>query len=331
MIWMGRVPNQKRIITHRIACDGNIPYIVRRRDIEAYAARTLNDAGFKMWLYMSANKDGYDYNLSAAAVEKEYGIKVKQYRNGIQNLIDNDFLVAIGDSNDFNFIEYPVYTSRIDEKDKTVDNDKNQIYETSVMPSRIDGEKENKDKNSVYTLRTDAVVPSRIDTSTPHVQTSSIRHVQRNNINSIIDNINNNIELSSHNSSTEVENCFKESHVITKCDNGENGQDDSVITKCNNETCDTGATGFVYTSRIDGEKDMDKVVHVLDKDELRPIHTSDGAVVELPIRNILDGLKDALTNKKNESTIKEIREKCDLTEKQKKEIDDTLDFWELDW
>lgn len=77
MIWMGRVPNQKRIITHRIACDGNISYIVRRRDIEAYVARTLNDAGFKMWLYMSA--------------EKEYGIKVKRYRNGIQNLIDNDF------------------------------------------------------------------------------------------------------------------------------------------------------------------------------------------------------------------------------------------------
>lgn len=204
MIWMGRVPNQKRIITHRIACDGNIPYTVRRRDIEAYAARTLNDAGFKMWLYMSANKDGYDYNLSAAAVEKEYGIKVKQYRNGIQNLIDNDFLVAIGDSNDFDFIEYP------------------------VMPSRIDGEKENKD------------------------------------------------------------NLLREASV-------------------------------------------DKVVHVLGKDELRPIHTSDGAVVELPIRNILDGLKDALTNKKNESTIKEIREKCDLTEKQKKEIDDTLDFWELDW
>lgn len=307
MIWMGRVPNQKRIITHRIACDGNIPYTVRRRDIEAYAARTLNDAGFKMWLYMSANKDGYDYNLSAAAVEKEYGIKVKQYRNGIQNLIDNDFLVAIGDSNDFNFIEYPVYTSRIDEKDKTVDNDKNQIYETSVMPSRIDGEKENKDKNSVYTPRTDAVVPSRIDASIPHVQTSSIRHVQRNNIDNIIDNINNNIELSSHNSSTKVENCFKESHVYTSRTDGENGNMDNSLR----------------------EASMDNSVHVLDKDELRPIHTSDGAVVELPIRNILDGLKDALTNQKNESVLREISEKCDLTEKQKDEIDNTIELWRL--
>ena len=280
---MGRVPNQKRIITHRIACDGNVPYTVRRRDIEAYAARTLNDAGFKMWLYMSANKDGYDYNLSAAAVEKEYGIKVKQYRNGIQNLIDNDFLVAIGDSNDFDFIEYPVYTSRIDE------------------------EKENKDKNFVYTPRTDVVMPSRIDASIPHVQTSSIRHVQRNNINSIIDNINNNIELSSHNSSTKVENCFKESHVYTSRIDEENGYMDNSVQVGNSSA------------------------YVLSKDELRPIHTSDGAVVELPIRNILDGLKDALTNKKNESIIKEIREKCDLTEKQKKEIDDTLDFWELEW
>lgn len=307
MIWMGRVPNQKRIITHRIACDGNIPYTVRRRDIEAYAARTLNDAGFKMWLYMSANKDGYEYNLSAAAVEKEYGIKVKQYRNGIQNLIDNDFLVAIGDSNDFNFIEYPVYTSRIDEKDKTVDNDKNQIYETSVMPSRIDGEKENKDKNSVYTPRTDAVVPSRIDASIPHVQTSSIRHVQRNNIDNIIDNINDNIELSSHNSSTKVENCFKESHVYTSRTDGENGNMDNSLR----------------------EASVDKVVHVLDKDELRPIHTSDGAVVELPIRNILDGLKDALTNQKNEKVLREISEKCDLTDKQREEIDNTIELWRL--
>ena len=48
--------------------------------------------------------------MRTMAAEKEYGIKVKQYRNGIQNLIDNDFLVAIGDSNDFSFIEYPVYT-----------------------------------------------------------------------------------------------------------------------------------------------------------------------------------------------------------------------------
>ena len=150
---------------------------------------------------------------------------------------------------------------------------------------------------------------TKLSTNMDKVVHSNITY---NTYNNTIDNT----KLSSHNSSTEVENCFKESHVITKC---------------NNETCDTGATGFVYNSRIDGEKDIDKVVHVLDKDELRPIHTSDGAVVELPIRNILDGLKDALTNKKNESTIKEIREKCDLTEKQKKDIDDTLDFWELDW
>ena len=29
--------------------------------------------------------------MRTMAAEKEYGIKVKQYRNGIQNLIDNDF------------------------------------------------------------------------------------------------------------------------------------------------------------------------------------------------------------------------------------------------
>ena len=69
--------------------------------------------------------------------------------------------------------------------------------------------------------------------------------------------------------------------------------------------------------------------YVLSKDELRPIHTSDGAVVELPIRNILDGLKDALTNQKNEKVLREISEKCDLTEEQKNEIDNTIELWRL--
>ena len=52
-------------------------------------------------------------------------------------------------------------------------------------------------------------------------------------------------------------------------------------------------------------------------------------MVELPIRNILDGLKDALTNQKNEKVLREISEECDLTEEQKNEIDNTIELWRL--
>lgn len=87
----------------------------------------------------------------------------------------------------------------------------------------------------------------------------------------------------------------------------------------------------VYTSCIDGEDDIDKVNSILSKEEERKIYTTDGDTFNLPIENILSGLKLVLANKQNEGVIREIREKCDLTEEQKKEIDDTLDFWELDW
>lgn len=163
---------------------------------------------------------------------------------------------------------------------------------------------------------------TKLSTNMDKVVHSNITY---NTYNNTIDNT----KLSSYNSSTEVENCFKESHVITKCDNRENGQDDSVITFCNNETCDTGATSLVHTSRIDGEDD--KVGSILSKEEVRKIYTTDGDTFNLPIENILSGLKLVLRNKQNEGVIREIREKCDLTEEQKKEIDDTLDFWELDW
>lgn len=134
------------------------------------------------------------------------------------------------------------------------------------------------------------------------------------NIINNIDNINNNIELSSHNSSTEVENCFKESHVYTSRIDGENGNVDNSLREASvDNVVQVGSSS----------------AHVLSKDELRPIHTSDGAVVELPIRNILDGLKDALTNQKNEKVLREISEECDLTEEQKNEIDNTIELWRL--
>lgn len=293
MIWMGRVPNQKHIVVSKAPCDVAHIYTMRNKESEAYASRTLGNAAYRMWTYLSSHQDGYGFDLSSAAVEKEYGIKIRQYNTGVAELIEKGFLKLLDDNNNYSFVEYPVITKC----------------------------------NNVVITKCDKGVITKCNNRL-------LQNVIRNNTNNTYNTIDN-TEFSPHDNSTKVDYHFEENL----------SHEESVITKCNNETCDTGATGFVYTSRIDGKNDnMDKVVHmdnvvqvdsssayVLSKDELRPIHTSDGVVVELPIRNILDGLKDALTNKKNESTIKEIREKCDLTEKQKKEIDDTLDFWELDW
>lgn len=310
---MSRVPNQKRIITHKVQCDSTSPYTVRRRDIEAYAGRTLTDAGLKMWLYMSANKDGYEYNLSPAAVENEYGIKIRQYRNGIQDLIDKGFILPIQNSNDYDFIEYPpVYTSRIDEK-VICDNEQENSMNSSVYTPRIDENNGSIDEeNSRLYATCRPVYTPRIDASIHDVQTSSIRDVQRNNIDNINNNINNSIELPSHNYSTKVENCFKESY--------HQNNDRKNIENLKYDRCDT----YVAEDATWYEED-----DFLSKDEIREIITSDGDIFNLPIRNILDGLSLVLKNKQNENVVREIREECDLTEEQKKMIDDTLFLWEF--
>ena len=315
MIWMGRVPNQKHIVVSKAPCDVAHIYTMRNKESEAYASRTLGNAAYRMWTYLSSHQDGYGFDLSSAAVEKEYGIKIRQYNTGVAELIEKGFLKLLDDNNNYSFVEYPVITKCNNEEN----GEDGSVITKCNNVNKINDE--NKDKNPVITKRNNDVITKCDKGVITKCNNRLLQNVIRNNTNNTYNTIDN-TEFSPHDNSTKVDYHFEENL----------SHEESVITKCNNETCDTGATSLVYTSRIDGKNDnMDKVVHVLDKDELRPIYTSDGAVVELPIRNILDGLKDALTNKKNESTIKEIREKCDLTEKQKKEIDDTLDFWELDW
>ena len=326
MIWMGRVPNQKHIVVSKAPCDVAHIYTMRNKESEAYASRTLGNAAYRMWTYLSSHQDGYGFDLSSAAVEKEYGIKIRQYNTGVAELIEKGFLKLLDDNNNYSFVEYPVITKCNNEEngeDGSVITKCNNVNEIND---------ENKDKNPVITKRNNDVITKCDKGVITKCNNRLLQNVIRNNTNNTYNTIDN-TEFSPHDNSTKVDYHFEENL----------SHEESVITKCNNETCDTGATGFVYTSRVDEKNDnMDNFVHmdnsvqvgsssayVLSKDELRPIHTSDGAVVELPIRNILDGLKDALTNQKNEKVLREISEKCDLTDKQRSEIEDTIELWRL--
>ena len=313
MIWMGRVPNQKHIVVSKAPCDVAHIYTMRNKESEAYASRTLGNAAYRMWTYLSSHQDGYGFDLSSAAVEKEYGIKIRQYNTGVAELIEKGFLKLLDDNNNYSFVEYPVITKCNNEEN----GEDGSVITKCNNVNKINDE--NKDKNPVITKRNNDVITKCDKGVITKCNNRLLQNVIRNNTNNTYNTIDN-TEFSPHDNSTKVDYHFEENL----------SHEESVITKCNNETCDTGATSLVYTSRIDGKNDnMDKVVHVLDKDELRPIHTSDGAVVELPIRNILDGLKDALTNQKNEKVLREISEKCDLTEEQKNEIDNTIELWRL--
>ena len=314
--------NQKSMYIHKTDSDKDHIYSLINQEAHM---RALDDFGwsaaYNLWVYLCCNQDGYIEDFSPTHLGELVHKGRKTIQRAAKDLEDKGYLVRVGE-NDYIFFENP------DDNGCVIDDTSFKrcvTHDTGLEGCVTDDTGLNLQENKGVSPMTHCVSP---------MTQGCVTGVYSNIINSI-DNIKDNIKFSPHDNSTKVDYHFEE--------NLSHGE--SVITKCNNETCDTGATSLVYTSRTDGKNDnMDKVVHVdkvvqvgsssahvLSKDELRPIHTSDGAVVELPIRNILDGLKDALTNKKNESTIKEIREKCDLTEKQKKEIDDTLDFWELDW
>lgn len=318
--------NQKSIYTNK-ANDGT--YGIIRVDANIEAVRNLKNEGqaYALWMYLNCNQDGYIEAFSPQHIANLWDMDVKTVRRAFAALEKHGYLENIG-QNHYIFYESLLDNTNMDKVvhvDKVVHMDKvvhssNTNMDNVVQVNEKDEIKNQHGQSCPHDM--DKVVHptwTKLSTNMDKVVHSNITY---NTYNNTIDNT----KLSSHNSSTKVENCFKESHVITKCDNGENGQDGSVITKCNNETCDTGATGFVMPSRIDGEN---RDVCVLSKDEFRPIYTSDGVVVELPIRNILDGLKDALTNQKNEKVLREISEKCDLTDRQKNDIDDTVELWRL--
>ena len=300
--------NQKSMYIHKAAVDKDHIYSLISQEAHMKA---LNDFGwsaaYNLWVYLCCNQDGYIENFSPTHIGQLAHKDRRTIQRAVKELEDKGYLFQVAE-NDYIFFENP--------NDNGCDTSATSLgCSTSVTSLNINKE-ENLDKKGCDIDATGGA--TSVSQGATLVLQECDTGVYSNIINNI-DNINNNIELSSHNSSTKVENCFKESHVMPSRIDEENGNMDNSV-------------------HIDKVVHMDNVVQVdsssaytLSKDELRPIHTSDGAVVELPIRNILDGLKDALTNKKNESTIKEIREKCDLTEKQKKEIDDTLDFWELDW
>lgn len=306
---MGRVPNQKHIVVNKAPCDTTHIYTMRNKESEAYASRILGNAAYRMWTYLSSHQDGYEFDLSSSAVEKEYGIKIRQYNTGVAELIEKGFLQLLDDYNSYSFVEYPVIT-----KCNNGDDEGDSSVITKCNNENLNKD-ENQDKNSVITKRNNDVITKCDKGVITKCNNPLLQNVIRNNTYNSYNNTIDNTEFSPHDKTAKASNHFEENLSY-----GE-----SVITKCNNETCDTGATGFVYTSRIDGENGK------LDKSEKRKIVTSDGMSVELPIENILSGLKDALANKKNESVIREIRERCDLTDNQKSEIDDVLDFWELDF
>lgn len=127
---MATVPNQKIITVIKHKCDKNNLYSTINLQVKREAAQNLDAGAFKLWNYFADNQSYYTFGLSRTAIENAYGIKKRQYDNGIQELIEKKYLVKIeGTNNQYNFYEAPWLENNKNatwqQKDTTEQNDKN--------------------------------------------------------------------------------------------------------------------------------------------------------------------------------------------------------------
>lgn len=90
------VPNQKKIKINKEICDSSNLYATINLDALHAAMKDLTKIGaFKLWLYLSKNQDGYEFDLSCVDCGA-WGIKKDTYHNAVNELISRGYLIEIG-------------------------------------------------------------------------------------------------------------------------------------------------------------------------------------------------------------------------------------------
>lgn len=103
------VQNQKIVHINRDmpkANEGN--FLLIKKDNLYAAYRTLNATALCLYLYLAANKDGFDLALSPKAIYTEMGIPISTCKDQVNVLIQRGYLVPKSEnSNIFDFYEVP--------------------------------------------------------------------------------------------------------------------------------------------------------------------------------------------------------------------------------
>lgn len=90
-----KVPNQKIVEVDKEICNRENPYSAINLAAMNKAAQDLDAGAFKLWIYFAKNQKGYKFALSSKAIERDFGMKIKQYNNAIKKLTDKGYLVCI--------------------------------------------------------------------------------------------------------------------------------------------------------------------------------------------------------------------------------------------
>ena len=100
-------PNQKRIkIKKRKMTEGSFCTINTYALMDA--SKTLTSGGFRLYVYLSVNADGFEFWLSRTHVCEMMGISQSTYLKAVKELINKRFLEKTIDTGQYIFNEYPI-------------------------------------------------------------------------------------------------------------------------------------------------------------------------------------------------------------------------------
>lgn len=99
---MNTVPNQKVITTKGALHNKDNVYAMLNIEALNLAMSILSPNTFKLWCYMAKNQNNYTFALSSKDVCQICNMSTSTYKKGINELIDNGYLVnTCGNSYDF--------------------------------------------------------------------------------------------------------------------------------------------------------------------------------------------------------------------------------------
>lgn len=97
-------PNQRMVKVHRETLVGD--FLGIKNENWQAASRDLGAHALRLYLYLAANADNYEFALSPADIRQRIGMPTSTYRDQFLILVDKGYLVQSG-SNKFDFYEIP--------------------------------------------------------------------------------------------------------------------------------------------------------------------------------------------------------------------------------
>ena len=157
------VPNQKVVKVNKEVCNKQNLYAAINLEAMDAAAKDLEAGAFKLWVYFAKNQDNYEFALSSKDVQDTFGIKIKQYNNAVDALIEKGYLVRQGDTNYYTFNEIAVITKE-DNENCVITKSNNTVI--------------TKEDNSVITKSNNRLLPQDIRNNTDTTYNNTIDNTE---------------------------------------------------------------------------------------------------------------------------------------------------------